>query len=81
MQYTLRNVPKIIDHALRRKAKAERTSLNQAALDALKAGLGVNEPQAEKRDLSFMGHMDDETLKAIQEVRECSERVWPDEDR
>ena len=81
MQYTIRQVPKQVDKALRAKAKAERKSLNQVALDALAQVAGVsNDPAKPKRDLSFMvGSMDDETLRAIEEVREMSERVWPED--
>ena len=39
MQYTIRNIPAEVDRALRKKAKAEGTSINQAALDALRRGV------------------------------------------
>ena len=83
MQYTIRDIPKEVDEALRAKARTEGKSLDEALLDAVARGLGVgvlDEPRP-KRDLSFMGGMDDETLKAIQEVRAASDRVWPDEER
>jgi plasmid stability protein len=69
MQYTLRNIPRKIDKALRAKAKAERKSLNQAALDALKAGLGVPDDPAKKRDLSdIVGTLTEEDAKAIDDA-------------
>ena len=40
-QYTIRTVPLAVDKALRRKAEQEGKSLNQAAIDALCAGLGL----------------------------------------
>ena len=80
MQYTIRQIPKQLDKALRAKAKAEKKSLNQVAIDALKCGLGLCGETAPKRDLSFLvGSMDDETLRAIQQVREESERIWPED--
>jgi hypothetical protein len=81
MQYKLRNVPTAVDRALRSRAKAERKSINQVALEALQAGLGLNGTKRRKRDLSFMGRLDDATLKAIEDVRASSERIWPDADQ
>lgn len=54
MQYTIRNIPKNIDAALRRKAKSERKSLNQAAVDALGAGLQEKSGGKKKRNLRWM---------------------------
>ncbi len=54
MQYTIRNIPRKIDKALRAKAKAEGKSLNAAALDALEAALGVAGRPVKRRDLSFL---------------------------
>ena len=53
MQYTLRNVPKKVDQALRKKAKAEGRSLNDVALEALAAGAGVPDEAAQR-----VKHMD-----------------------
>lgn len=44
MQYTIRNVPKKLDNALRKKAKAENRSLNETVLDVLQKGLGEPVP-------------------------------------
>jgi hypothetical protein len=80
MQYTIRQVPKQIDKALRARARAEKKSLNTLALEALARHAGLSAPTGKpKRDLSFMGKMDDETLKAIEEVRAWSERIWPED--
>lgn len=51
MQYTLRKIPKRVDEALRRKAKQEGMSLNQAALQALTHGLGLTEGAPVYHDL------------------------------
>ncbi len=79
MQYTVRQVPKSVDKALRAKARAERKNLNEVAVDALKCGLGICDANAAKRDLSFMGGMDDETAKAIEEAHAWFDRVWPED--
>jgi hypothetical protein len=79
MQYTFRNIPKHIDKALRAKAKAQKKSLNQLGIEAFAREVGIPlEAGKPKRDLSFMGGMDDETYRAIQAVREESERIWPE---
>jgi hypothetical protein len=52
MQYTLRNIPRKLDKALRAKAKAERKSLNQVVIEALQTGLGLNGEPRKYRDLS-----------------------------
>lgn len=52
MQYTLRNVPDILDAALRRRARDERKSLNEVAVEALVRGVGLAEVRPRQRDLS-----------------------------
>ena len=53
-QYTVRSVPDPVDRALRRKARLEGKSLNQAALDALAAGSGVAESPMLYHDLDSL---------------------------
>jgi hypothetical protein len=43
MQYTIRNVPKTLDEALRRAAREQDKSLNEVAFEALARGIGVTE--------------------------------------
>ena len=52
MQYTIRNVPGHVDAALRRKAREQDKSLNDAAIEALARGAGVGEQRCRQRDLS-----------------------------
>lgn len=49
-QYTIRNVPDVVDRSLRKKARETGKSFNQVALDAL--SLGAGEAPLPKRDLS-----------------------------
>jgi plasmid stability protein len=80
MQYTLRQIPKQVDKALRAKAKAEGKSLNQAAVDVLKAGLGVSDEPGKKRDLSDLaGSMSPEEARTIEEAHDWFDRVWAEE--
>ena len=52
MQYTLRNIPDILDAALRRRARAQGRSLNDVAIDAMISGAGLGEVRPRRRDLS-----------------------------
>ena len=51
MQYTLRNVPEIVDAALRRRAREQGKSLNEVAIETLARGAGVTEGRSRQRDL------------------------------
>lgn len=51
MQYTLRNVPEIVDAALRRRAREQGKSLNEVALETLARGAGVTGSRSRQRDL------------------------------
>ena len=50
-QYTIRNVPDILDQELRERAKRRGMSLNEAAIDALRRGLGISDDVVEYDDL------------------------------
>ena len=52
MQYTIRNVPKYLDAALRVSAREQGKSLNEVAVEALARGSGLGEPRVRQRDLS-----------------------------
>jgi hypothetical protein len=51
MQYTLRDVPPRLDIELRERARRERKSLNQVALEAIAQGLGIAGTKAPRRSL------------------------------
>ena len=53
MQYTIRNVPKRLDAVVRKRAKAQRKSLNQVVIDALAVGAGVATPPMIQYDLDW----------------------------
>lgn len=53
IQYTIRQIPPALDKALRRKARAERKSLNRLAIEVLSAGLQLNGHSIEHQDLDF----------------------------
>jgi hypothetical protein len=51
MQYTIRGIPRVVDDAIRERARAEGKSLNEAAVDALAQGAGVKGEALKRRDL------------------------------
>jgi predicted HicB family RNase H-like nuclease len=51
MQYTIRGIPAIVDHAIRARARAAGKSLNEAVVDALAEGAGVAGSPRKRRDL------------------------------
>ena len=50
-QYTIRRVPASVDRILRERARTEGKSLNDAAIEALQAGLVLFEAPVEFNDL------------------------------
>jgi len=52
MQYTIRNVPVVLDEALRRAAREQGKSLNEVAIEALTRGTGITGERARQRDLN-----------------------------
>lgn len=78
MQYTVRRVPRTVDTTLRRRARAERRSLNAVALDALARGAGVG-PATPQRDLSDVAGSwveDAEFDRAIAAQHRIDRRLW-----
>jgi hypothetical protein len=51
VQYTVRKVPRAVDSRLRKRARAERRSLNSVALEALARGAGLASRAGPQRDL------------------------------
>ena len=54
VQYTLRQVPKALDEALRRKSRLENKSMNQTVIEVLQNGLALSQGTVRHRDLDFM---------------------------
>jgi hypothetical protein len=79
MQYTIRDIPKRVDEALRQKARTEGKSLNQAAVEALRTGLGLGDEPVIHHDLDFMigTWVDDpECDKVLEEQRRIEPEMW-----
>jgi hypothetical protein len=52
MQYTLRNIPAAVDARLRQRARQQRKSLNEVAIEALADATGESLEPVVRRDLS-----------------------------
>jgi hypothetical protein len=80
MQYTLRNIPKALDGALRRRAKRERKTLNQVALEAMAEGVGLGsaeEPiRRSVRDLIGTMKREPAMDRALHEQRRVDPELW-----
>ena len=79
MQYTLRNVPKEIDRALRERARRENRSLNEVAIEALFVALGLADQPVKYRDVGdIVGTWRDDpvTEGALADQRRIDEHLW-----
>lgn len=79
MQYTLRDIPPVLDSELRRRAKDEGKSLNAVAVEALIRGAGLGETALRLRDLSDIAgtwQEDREFDQAIAEQDQIDEHLW-----
>ena len=79
MPYTIRNVPKNLDLALRRKAREQGKSLNEVSNEALTRGAGISEEQTRQRDLSDIAgtwREDSEFDRALAEQDAIDEKLW-----
>jgi len=78
-QYTLRSVPRHVDRALRRKARREGKSLNQAALETLSTGLCLAGEPLVHSDLDFLTGTwveDPDFDAALREQDRVDPRIW-----
>ena len=78
-QYTIRNVPEALDRELRERAKRKRISLNDAAVEAIKRGLGLVDTDVIYDDLDDLigtWKSDDEFDRAIAEQDKVDSDAW-----
>lgn len=79
MTLTLANLPQELDHALRQRAQSEGKSVDQVALEALRAGLELETGAGAKRDLSeFAGSWiaDPEVDAALKDQDRIDAELW-----
>lgn len=78
-QYTIRNVPESLDRELRERAKRKRISLNEAAVEAIKRGLGFADAEVIYDDLDDLigtWKPDKEFDRAISEQDKVDSDAW-----
>jgi plasmid stability protein len=79
MQYTIRNVPDVIDEALRDAARQQGKSLNEVAIEALARGAGVSGERGRQRDLSDIAgtwREDPAFDRAVADQDTIDEEMW-----
>lgn len=79
MQYTIRNVPRPVDAALRQSARQQGKSLNEVAVQALTRGAGVTENRTRQRDLKDIAatwRNDPEFDRALAAQDTIDEDLW-----
>ena len=79
MQYTVRGIPRKVDDALRRKARQEGLSLNQATVQAIAHGLGLAGEQTLYHDLDDLAGtwVDDPAFDAaLREMDSVDPDLW-----
>lgn len=78
-QYTIRNVPDALDRELRDRARRKGISLNDAAVEAMKRGLGVAENDVVYDDLDDLigtWKQDDEFDRALEQQDKVDPDAW-----
>lgn len=79
MQYTLRNIPKSLDQALRRRAQQEGKSLNEVTVEALLRAMGLLGEPVVQRDLDDIAGTwceDPVAESAFADQRRIDEDLW-----
>jgi hypothetical protein len=80
MQYTVRNVPRTLDEALRRAARERGKSLNEVTIEALTRGAGITGERSQQRDLSDVAgtwRKDPTFNRALAAQDTIDEEMWP----
>ena len=79
MQYTVRAIPRAVDQELRRRARQEGKSLNEAAVEALTRGVGLGIERVRQRDLSDLAGTwaeDEEFDRAVRKQHRVDRKLW-----
>ncbi|MBP8298873.1 MAG: hypothetical protein KA020_00800 [Planctomycetes bacterium] len=79
MQYTLRNLPKPLDRAIRERALRENKSINEVTIDALLRAFGMLGDMPVQRDLSDVAgtwQSDQDLDRVLLEQRRVDPDLW-----
>ncbi len=78
-QLTIRNLPRQLNTALRQKAVRDGMSMNAAAIEAMKKGLGLTDEPVRYHDLDFLAGTlikDAAFNRALAEQRKIDPEMW-----
>ncbi|MCE9613429.1 MAG: hypothetical protein K8T26_04080 [Lentisphaerae bacterium] len=79
IQYSVRGIDERTDALLRKQARETGLSLNQATLEALRRGLGIDQEPHRHGDLDDLAGTwipDPETDQALREMDQVDEDLW-----
>ncbi len=79
MQYTIRNLPALLDEAIRKRAKEEGKSLNTVAVEALMQAFGLRGGAQVHRDLANLAGtwVEDAAVdEALEAQRGIDDEMW-----
>ncbi|MBI4515206.1 MAG: hypothetical protein HY699_05245 [Deltaproteobacteria bacterium] len=79
MQYTLRSIPRRLDAALRRRARAQGKSLHEVAVEAMQRGLDTAVEPVRYRDLHDLAGTwvdDPEFDAALADQHQIDKNLW-----
>jgi plasmid stability protein len=79
MQYTIRNIPKAVDAALRRRAKRQGRTLNEVVVEAMTEALGLLPESPRRRSVrDILGALpkDPELEAVLREHRQIDPELW-----
>ncbi len=79
MQYTIRNLPALLDEAIRKRAKEEGKSLNTVAVEALMQAFGLRGAAPVHRDLAGLAGtwVEDAAVdEALEAQRGVDDEMW-----
>ena len=79
VQYTIRGIPAAVDRILRERARTKGKSLNDTAIEALRAGLGLSDEPVEFDDLDDLvgtWQHDPDTDQALADQDIVDSELW-----
>lgn len=79
MQYTLRNIPRQLDQALRRRAREQGKTLTEVAIEAMADGVGLKGQRRRRRsvrDLVGARAPDPELRATLDDQRRIDPELW-----
>lgn len=79
IQYTIRNIPPVVDQVIRKRVKQTGKSFNQTVVDMLSLqSVGTTKPKEDNNFNWLFGSMklDDKFDEAIKDLSQIDEKLW-----